>query len=48
MRFVVKGFVSARETAIERVSVDTSTECIVASMVVAVVGFATYLSLLKT
>jgi hypothetical protein len=48
MGYVVKGFVSGRETAIKRASVDTSTEYIVTCMVVVVVVFATYLSLLKT
>jgi len=48
MRYIVKGFVSGRETAIKRASVDSSTEYIVACMVVVIVVFATYLSLLKT
>ena len=48
MRYVVKGFVSGRETAIKRASVDTSTEYIVACVAVKVVVFATYLSLIKT
>jgi hypothetical protein len=48
MRYFVKGFVSGRETAIKRASVDTSTEYIVACTVVVIVVVATYLSLLKT
>jgi hypothetical protein len=48
MHYAVKGFVSGREIAIKRASVDTSTEYIVACMVVVIVVFATYLSLLKT
>jgi hypothetical protein len=48
MSYVVKGFVSGRETAIKRANVGTSTEYIVTCMVVVVVVVATYLSLLKT
>jgi hypothetical protein len=48
MRYVVKGFVAGRETAIKRASIDTSTEYIVACTVVVIVVIATYLSLLKT
>jgi hypothetical protein len=46
MRYVVKGFVSGRGTAIKRASVDTSTEYIVACIVVIILVCATYLSLL--
>jgi hypothetical protein len=48
MRIVARGFVVMRETAIKSTTGETSTEYVVACVAVAVVVFATYLSLLKT
>ena len=48
MRIVARGFVFVRETAIKSTKGETSTEYVVACVAVAVVVFATYLSLLKT
>jgi len=48
MRIVVRSFVLVRETAIKSTTGETSTEYVVACVAVAVVVFATYLSLFKT
>jgi hypothetical protein len=48
MRIVVRGFVLVRETAIKTTTGKTSTEYVVVCVAVAVVVFATYLSLFKT
>jgi hypothetical protein len=48
MRIVIRGFVLVRETAIKSTTGETSTEYVVACVAVAVVVFATYLSLFKT
>jgi hypothetical protein len=48
MRIVITGFVLVRETAIKSTTGETSTEYVVACVAVAVVVFATYLSLFKT
>lgn len=48
MRTVARGFVVVRETAIKSTSGETSIEYVVACVAVAVVVFATYLSLLRT
>jgi len=48
MHIVVRSFVLVRETAIKSTTGETSTEYVVACVAVAVVVFATYLSLFKT
>ena len=48
MRIVVRSFVLVRETAIKSTTGETSTEYVIACVAVAVVVFATYLSLFKT
>jgi hypothetical protein len=48
MRTVARGFVVVRETAVKSTSGETSIEYVVACVAVAVVVFATYLSLLRT
>jgi hypothetical protein len=48
MRIVARSFVVVRETTIRNTAGETSIEYVVACVAVAVVVFATYLSLLRT